>query len=88
MAEVRESGSVVAEFLYAIDDTRVRRKVDDTYTFYHADGTEYSFDAEGGEGYFTYYHQMSGRMVEVPVRGVIDEMHRRLVDQAIGRFVP
>ena len=27
-------------------------------------------------------------VVEVPVRGVIDEMHRRLVDQAIGGFVP
>ena len=63
LAEVRESGSVVAEFLYAIDDTRVRRKVDDTYTFYHSDGTEYSFDAATGEGYFTYYHQMSGRMI-------------------------
>ena len=63
LAEVRESGSVVAEFLYAVDDTRVRRKVDDSYTFYHADGTEYSFDADGGEGYFTYYHQMSGRMI-------------------------
>ena len=41
---------MVAEFLYAIDDTRVRRKVDDTYTFYHADGTEYSFDAATGGG--------------------------------------
>ena len=44
-------------------DTRVRRKVDDIQTFYHADGTEYSFDAATGEGYFTYYHQMSGRMI-------------------------
>ena len=44
-------------------DTRVRRKVDDTYTFYHADCTEYSFDADTGTGYFTYYHQMSGRMI-------------------------
>ena len=41
----------------------MRRKVGDTYTFYRADGTEYSFDTDSGEGYFTYYHQMSGRMI-------------------------
>ena len=53
----------VTDFLYAIDDMRVRRADNTgTATYYHADGTEYAVDATGN-GVFTYYHQMGSRTV-------------------------
>ena len=62
LAEVNQGGTTVAEFLYAIDDSRVRRVTDDgTATYYLLDGSEYT---EGPDGnYFTYYHQINGRTV-------------------------
>ena len=54
---------LVTEFLYAIDDMRVRRSDSSGgATFYHADGTEYSV-LPGEVGVFTYYHGMGGRTV-------------------------
>ena len=41
------------------DSAKILKKCADN----HADGTEYSFYAASGEGYFTYYHRMSGRMI-------------------------
>ena len=62
LASVSEGSTTVAEFLYSIDDTRVRRVTDDgTTTYYLMDGSEYT---EGPNGnYFTYYHSINGRMV-------------------------
>lgn len=53
--------SGTTEFLYGIDDTRVRRETGGTYTYYHADGTEYEHD--GTTGTFTYYHRINGKTV-------------------------
>ena len=61
LERVKEGNTEVAEFLYGIDDTRVRRKTGGTYTYYHADGTQYTHD--GTTGVFTYYHQISGKTV-------------------------
>jgi RHS repeat-associated protein len=55
------------EFLYALDDTRVRRKTGNTYTYYHSGGTEYTHD--GTTGTFTYYHQIDGKTVAFTVNG-------------------
>ena len=62
LAEVNQGGATVAEFLYALDDSRVRRVTDDgTATYYLLDGTEYT---EGPNGnFFTYYHQINGDAV-------------------------
>ena len=62
LEEVNQGTTTLAEFLYSIDDTRVRRVADDgTATYYLHDGTEYT---EGPNGdYFTYYHSIGGRMV-------------------------
>ena len=62
LEEVNQGNTTVAEFLYAIDDSRVRRVTDDgTATYYLLDGTEYT---EGPNGnYFTYYHQINGDTV-------------------------
>ena len=53
--------SGTTEFLYGIDDSRVRRETGGTYTYYHADGTEYEHD--GTTGTFTYYHRINGKTV-------------------------
>ena len=64
LAKITENGSVTAEFVYGLDDTRLRRKTDDNiYTFYHADGTEYTWDSNTNSGTFTYFHQIAGRTV-------------------------
>ncbi len=63
LASVKEGANVVAEFIYGLDETRVRRKTGDTYTYYHVDGTEYEWDNASQTGVFTYYHQMAGRTV-------------------------
>ena len=61
LEEVRVGNTVEAEFLYAIDDRRVRRIADGVTTYYLADGTEYTID--GANSYFTYFHSVNGRMV-------------------------
>ena len=59
---VTEGTTTVAEFLYGIDDARVRRIAEDgTETYYLPDGTEYTVD--GNNDYFTYYHSINGDMV-------------------------
>ena len=63
LAKVTQSGSVEAEFIYGLDDSRVRRKTGDIYTYYHADGTEYTWDNATNTGHFTYYHQIAGQTV-------------------------
>ena len=61
LEEVRVGNTVEAEFLYAIDDRRVRRIADGVATYYLADGSEYTID--GTDSYFTYFHSVNGRMV-------------------------
>ena len=61
LEEVRVGNNVEAEFLYAIDDRRVRRITDGVATYYLADGSEYTID--GANSYFTYFHSVNGRMV-------------------------
>ena len=63
LAHVKEGNTVKAEFIYGLDDTRLRRKTGDTYTYYHSDGSEYAWDNATGTGVFTYYHQIGGRTV-------------------------
>ncbi len=63
LAHVKEGNTVKAEFIYGLDDSRLRRKTGDTYTYYHADGSEYAWDNATGTGVFTYYHQIGGRTV-------------------------
>ena len=53
LEEVRVGNTVEADFLYAIDDRRVRRITDGVATYYLADGTEYTID--GTDSYFTYF---------------------------------
>ena len=77
LESVTQSGDTT-EFLYGIDDTRVRRKTsDDVYSFYHADGTEYTWDDQTSTGTFTYYHQIVGRTVAFTTSddGVTTWMH-------------
>ena len=61
LEEVRVGNTVEAEFLYAIDDRRVRRIADGVVTYYLGDGSEYTID--GANSYFTYFHSVNGRMV-------------------------
>ena len=61
LEEVRVGNTVEAEFLYAIDDRRVRRIADGVATYYLGDGSEYTID--GANSYFTYFHSVNGRMV-------------------------